>query len=90
MSDAACSALVLGTIGRAAAATKYSIFLGLGNVPDLYMTALSGWVHDRWSTPAMLATESVGSLLCIGLAVLALLKLPGLAPRRPPGLRQTA
>jgi PAT family beta-lactamase induction signal transducer AmpG len=72
MSDAALSALVLGVIGRSAAATKYTVLIALGNIGELYMTVTSGWVHDRWSTAIMLIVESVAALLCIGVAAVVL------------------
>jgi MFS transporter, PAT family, beta-lactamase induction signal transducer AmpG len=82
MSDAAWSAVILNGIGRGAAATKWAVFSGLGNAPDLYMTVLSGWVHDRWDTQTMLTAESVISLACIGVMTVLILTLSGIAERR--------
>jgi len=70
MSDAALSALVLSVIGRSAAATKFAVLAALGNVPEVYMTGVSGWIHDSWSTTIMLLFESAIALLCLGAAAL--------------------
>jgi hypothetical protein len=77
MCDVALSALTLSVIGRSAAATKYTVFAGLGNVSEVYMTVTSGWIHDRWSTATMLMVESVAAMLCIGVAALILNKHRG-------------
>jgi len=74
MADAALSALILGVIGRSAAATKYTVLAALGNIGELYMTITSGWVHDRWSTETMLILESVVALLCIVVAAVVLIR----------------
>jgi MFS transporter, PAT family, beta-lactamase induction signal transducer AmpG len=50
--------MVLFVIGRGGAATKYAMLASLGNLPVFYMTALSGWAHDRYGTAAMLAIEA--------------------------------
>jgi predicted MFS family arabinose efflux permease len=68
MADAAFTALVLTLIGIRGAATRYAIFLGLGNIPDIYMTSLSGYVHDARGLGVMLQVEAILSLLCILMA----------------------
>ena len=69
MCDVALSALVLNLIGHSkAAATKYSVFAGMGNVSEIYMTMTSGWTHDRWSTTTMLVIEAVLGLVSISIA----------------------
>lgn len=70
MSDAALSALTLSVIGRSAAATKFTVLAALGNIPEVYMTSVSGWVHDNWSTATMLLVESGIALVCLGGAAL--------------------
>jgi MFS family permease len=80
MCDAAFSALVLGAVGRRAAATKFMVISSIGNVPAVYMTAFSGWVHDRAGTTVMLEVEAVVAALCVGGAVLALRRLARSAP----------
>src|SRR5262249_2579929 len=72
MANAALSALILGVIGRSAAATKYTVLAALGNIGELYMTVASGWMHDRWSSATMLVVESVSALVCVGVAALVL------------------
>ena len=68
MSDAALSALVLTVIGRSAAATKFTIFAALGNIPEVYMTVVSGRIHDSWNSAVMLLLEAGVALLCLGVA----------------------
>lgn len=75
MRDAAFSALVLGTVGRRAAATKFIVISSIGSVPLLYMTALSGWVHDRSGTTRMLGVEALVAVACLGLGAPALRRL---------------
>jgi PAT family beta-lactamase induction signal transducer AmpG len=72
MAYAAFSAVVLFAIGRGAASTKYATLSSLGNIPVVYMTALNGWVHDRFGTTWMLHSEA---LLAIGCVVVALIVL---------------
>jgi MFS transporter, PAT family, beta-lactamase induction signal transducer AmpG len=61
------AAFALEAIGHGAAATKYSVFASLSNMPIYYMTNIDGWAHDRWDSMGMLFTESA---LCIAGAVL--------------------
>ena len=69
MCDVALSALVLNVIGRSnAAATKFGVVMGMGNVSEIYMTMTSGWTHDRWNTATMLIIEAVIGLVSIALA----------------------
>ncbi len=79
--NAAFSALVLSTIGRGAAASKFAIISGLGNFPTSYMTALDGWIHDRSGSGAMLITEAGICILLItvGAVVLRNVRALGLA-----------
>lgn len=70
MSDAALSALVLSVIGRSAAATKFTILAALGNIPEVYMTVVSGRIHDSQNTAIMLLVEAALALLCLGAAAL--------------------
>jgi MFS family permease len=62
MTYAGFSAFVLEAIGKGAAATKYSAFASLSNMPIYYMTIINGWAHDRWGSSGMLFTEA---LLCV-------------------------
>jgi MFS transporter, PAT family, beta-lactamase induction signal transducer AmpG len=71
---AAFSAVVLEAIGLGAAATKYSLFASLSNMPIQYMTLVDGWAHARWGTGGMLLTEAlvgvVAVLVFLGVATL--------------------
>jgi MFS family permease len=68
---AAFSAVVLEAIGLGAAATKYSLFASLSNMPIAYMTVVDGWSHDRWGSNGMLFTEAAMGVLgvCVFFAV---------------------
>lgn len=68
MGDAAFSALILSVIGVRNAATKYAILSSLGNIPDIYMTSFSGFMHDAWGTARMLQIEAGLDLFCIAVA----------------------
>ena len=52
------TAFVLEVIGKGAAATKYSVYASLSNMPIWYMTNVDGWAHDRFSSSGMLFTEA--------------------------------
>lgn len=58
LGNAAFSALILFTIGRGAATTKYGILSSLGNLPFAYMTAIDGRAHDRWGASGLLLTDA--------------------------------
>jgi len=62
---AAFSAVVLEAIGLGAAATKYSLFASLSNMPIQYMTLVDGWAHTRWGTGGMLLTEALVGVLAV-------------------------
>ena len=61
------SAVVLEAIGLGAAATKYTLFASLSNMPIMYMTMIDGAAHTRWGAGGMLYAEAL-----IGVAALAL------------------
>jgi MFS transporter, PAT family, beta-lactamase induction signal transducer AmpG len=75
MAYAAFSAVVLFAIGRGAASTKYATLSSLGNIPVVYMTALNGWVHDRFGTAWMLQCDALSGAICIVIALLVLQKI---------------
>lgn len=72
MADAAIYALFLHIIGRNAAATKFAVLAAIANVGELYMTLLSGWVHDHWGARTMLLVESGAALTFIIAAAVVL------------------
>jgi MFS transporter, PAT family, beta-lactamase induction signal transducer AmpG len=72
---AAFSAVVLFAIGRGAASTKYATLSSLGNVPVVYMTAVDGWVHDRFGTGWMLQTDALSAILFVVVALFVLHKI---------------
>ncbi|HEX7880209.1 MAG TPA: MFS transporter [Candidatus Eisenbacteria bacterium] len=53
------TAFVLEAIGKGAAATKYSVYASLSNMPIYYMTWIEGAAHDRLGSGGMLLTEAV-------------------------------
>jgi PAT family beta-lactamase induction signal transducer AmpG len=72
---AAFSAIVLVAIGRGAASTKYAALSSLGNLPVVYMTALDGWVHDKYGTSWMLHFDALSGIVCIVVAMFVLQKI---------------
>ncbi|HZI84054.1 MAG TPA: MFS transporter [Casimicrobiaceae bacterium] len=72
---AAFSAVVLEAIGQGAAATKYSLFASLSNMPIGYMTAVDGWAAARWGGSGMLYVEAAIGVVAVvffaGVAALA-------------------
>ena len=77
MVTASFTGLVLAIIGDTAAATKINLFFAINTLFSLGMLRAAGWVHDAWSTNAMLLTEAG-----IGVAALAVFAL---VARRVPG-----
>ncbi len=67
------SAFVLEAMGLGAAATKFSLFASLSNIPIAYMTSIDGWAYERWGAARMLYTEAVmgavGFVLFLGVLV---------------------
>jgi len=60
---AAFSAVVLEAIGLGAAATKYSLFASLSNMPIAYMTLAVASAHTRGGTNAMLYVDAAAGVL---------------------------
>jgi PAT family beta-lactamase induction signal transducer AmpG len=52
------TAVTLEAIGLGAAATKYTVFASLSNVPIGYMTFVEGWAQTHWGSSAMLCAEA--------------------------------
>jgi hypothetical protein len=65
------SAFVLEAVGGGAAATKYTIYASLANVPIWYMTLLDGEAAGRWGALKMLVFDAAAGVA--GLVVLAAL-----------------
>jgi len=67
MSYAAFSAATLEAIGGGAAATKYTLFASISNIPVALMPALDGWADTRWNVGAVLwiefATAAAGAVI---------------------------
>jgi MFS family permease len=72
---AAFSAMVVHAIGRGVASTKYAFCQSLGNLPVVYMTALNGYVHDRYGTSWMLINEALAAIACVILGLLVLRRI---------------
>jgi PAT family beta-lactamase induction signal transducer AmpG len=68
---AAFTAFVLDAIGKGAAATKYTVYASLSNIPIYYMTLVDGWAHTHYGPGGMLNVEAacavVGALLFMAL-----------------------
>ncbi|HEX8899248.1 MAG TPA: hypothetical protein VF751_11170, partial [Chthoniobacterales bacterium] len=76
---ASYSAMVVHAIGKGVASTKYAFCQSLGNLPVVYMTALNGYVHDRFGPSWMLMTEALAGIACVivGLLVLRVIQTGG-------------
>ena len=64
-SYAGFSAIVLETIGKGAAVTKYNIYVMLTNIPVYLMIYIEGLAHSRWGPTGMLNIEAVFAILAI-------------------------
>jgi MFS family permease len=60
---AAFSAVVLEAIGLGAAATKYSLFSSLSNMPIAYMTLVDASAHTRWGSHGLLYADAAAGVL---------------------------
>jgi hypothetical protein len=76
------SAVTLEAIGRGAAATKYTAYAALSNMPIMYMTVVDGAAHARWGTAGMLYTEALLGVagLVVFVAVAATTSRRGIQP----------
>jgi MFS family permease len=77
LSYAGFSSVTLETIGRGAAATKYTLFASVSNIPVWLMPAIDGWADTRWSATGLLWTELAVAVASAALyaAVAALARL---------------
>ena len=62
---ASFSAVVLETIGRGAAATKYNLYAALSNAPIMYMTTVEGFAYGRWHANGMLLADALSGLVAV-------------------------
>lgn len=71
--NAGFSGLLLHALGtKGLVSTKYSMMSSIGNLPVVYMTALDGWIHDKYGTGAMLLGESVIGIFFVAVFLLIL------------------
>jgi hypothetical protein len=82
---ASWGAVVLETIGKGAAATKYNLLASISNMPIAYMTIVDGWGQEKWGSGGMLYTEAV-----CGVAAVALFGIAALAVSRAVPIRATS
>jgi hypothetical protein len=78
LSYAGFSSVTLETIGTGAAATKYTLFASVSNIPVWFMPAIDGWADTRWTATGMLWTEFAvavaGALLFFAVAAMTRLR----------------
>ncbi len=67
LSYAAFSAATLDAIGAGAAATKYTLFASVSNVPVFLMPMLDGWADTRWPAPGLCWVEFGAAIVGAGL-----------------------
>jgi len=62
---ASFSAVVLETIGRGAAATKYNVYAALSNAPIMYMTTVEGFAYGRWHANGLLFADALSGVVAV-------------------------
>jgi MFS transporter, PAT family, beta-lactamase induction signal transducer AmpG len=77
MVTASFTGLVLAIIGETAAATKINLFFALNTLFSLGMLRIVGWVHDAWSTNAMLFAEALTGVAALALFALLVRRVRG-------------
>jgi len=60
---AAWGGVVLESIGRGAAATKYNILAGFSNIPIAYQTLIDGWGQTHGGSNGMLAADAAAGII---------------------------
>jgi MFS family permease len=70
---AAFSAFALEAIGKGAAATKFTVYASLSNIPIAYMTSADGWAYTKYGPNGMLYIEAIAGVIGVVL-FLGLLK----------------
>ena len=63
--NAAFTAVILFAIGKRNVVTKFSLLVSLGNLPNVYMTAFDGWIHDKYNSRYMLLAEAAIGILSV-------------------------
>ena len=77
------SAVVLETIGKGAAATKYNLMGGISNAAIIYMAFFDGWAHDKWGSNGFLYVDAASNLIGTLIFVAAAFSVKMLAERLP-------
>ncbi len=72
---AAFTALLLFAIGKKHVATKFSLLASLGNTSVVYMTAINGWVHDKFNSKYMLLVEAFLGILFVLIFIVILYQM---------------
>jgi MFS family permease len=81
------TAFVLEAMGLGAAATKYSLFASLSNMPIWYVTQVDGWAHTRFGPQGLLYAEAI--LGAAGLVVFGIVVAAWRRPASAPGAAAT-
>ncbi len=87
MCYAGFTAVTLEAIGKGAAATKYSTFAAISNLPAYLLTYILGFAHTRFGSGGMLNTEA---LFAVGAVVFFLLLQRVVLRNHIPGWRKQA
>jgi MFS family permease len=77
------AAVVLETIGKGAAATKFNVMGGMSNVPIIYMAFFDGWAHDKWGSNGFLYVDAASGVIGVIAFIGAALIVRALASRAP-------
>ncbi len=75
LSNAAFSAVVLHSIGKGLASTKYALLSSIGNIPYAYMTFFDGRLHDAYSIKIMLLGETFLGICFVVISLFVLYQL---------------
>ncbi len=74
---AAFSAMALYATGKKAAATKYSLFSSISNLPIVLMISFDGWAHDHGGSRFMLLMEALIGVLFVLICLVVLKWMKG-------------
>ncbi len=72
LANAVYTSLALYASGKTSASTKYALLLSLANIPVVYMTAIDGWIHDKYNSKFMLLLEALAGIIFIIIVYLVL------------------